>query len=45
MMFDVPSDDEIAKVVITRDVVKKNVNPTIVRREVPRKRTQRKESA
>ncbi|WP_131103905.1 ATP-dependent Clp protease ATP-binding subunit ClpX [Ornithinimicrobium sufpigmenti] len=45
VMFDVPSDDEIAKVVITGDVVAKNVNPTIVRREVPRKRTQRKESA
>ncbi|QFG67948.1 ATP-dependent Clp protease ATP-binding subunit ClpX [Ornithinimicrobium pratense] len=45
VMFDVPSDDEIAKVVITGDVVAKNVNPTIVRREVQRKRTQRKESA
>jgi ATP-dependent Clp protease ATP-binding subunit ClpX len=46
VMFDVPSDDEIAKVVITRDVVQKNVNPTIVRRDVPpRKRQQRKESA
>ncbi|RIK17266.1 MAG: ATP-dependent Clp protease ATP-binding subunit ClpX [Acidobacteria bacterium] len=46
VMFDVPSDDEIAKVVITRDVVLENVNPTIVRRDVtPRKRQQRKESA
>jgi len=46
VMFDVPSDDEIAKVVITREVVQENVNPTIVRREVaPRKRQQRKESA
>ncbi len=46
VMFDVPSDDEIAKVVITRDVVQQNVNPTIVRRDVPpRKRQQRKESA
>ncbi len=46
VMFDVPSDDEIAKVVITREVVIENVNPTIVRREVaPRKRQQRKESA
>ncbi|WP_122260866.1 ATP-dependent Clp protease ATP-binding subunit ClpX [Ornithinimicrobium cerasi] len=46
VMFDVPSDDEIAKVVITRDVVLENVNPTIVRRDLPtRKRPPRKESA
>ncbi|HWC20671.1 MAG TPA: ATP-dependent Clp protease ATP-binding subunit ClpX [Flexivirga sp.] len=47
VMFDVPSDDDIARVVITREVVLDNVNPTIVRREAPptRKRTQRKESA
>ena len=46
VMFDVPSDEEIAKVVITREVVAENVNPTIVRRDVaPRKRQQRKESA
>ncbi|WP_139720229.1 ATP-dependent Clp protease ATP-binding subunit ClpX [Serinicoccus chungangensis] len=46
VMFDVPSDDQIAKVVITREVVQENVNPTIVRRDVaPRKRQQRKESA
>ena len=47
VMFDVPSDDEITKVVVTRDVVLKNVLPTIVRREseAPRKRTPRKRSA
>ncbi|MGL5852999.1 MAG: ATP-dependent Clp protease ATP-binding subunit ClpX, partial [Phycicoccus sp.] len=48
VMFDVPSDDEIAKVQLTRDVVLKNVNPTIVRTdtEAPgRKRTPRKRSA
>ena len=48
VMFDVPSDDEIAKVVVTSDVVQKNVNPTIVRHhesEVGRKRTPRKRSA
>ncbi|CAG7572616.1 ATP-dependent Clp protease ATP-binding subunit ClpX [Barrientosiimonas humi] len=47
VMFDVPSDDDIARVVVTREVVLDNVNPTIVRREQPqaRKRTQRKESA
>ncbi|MDQ3383205.1 MAG: ATP-dependent Clp protease ATP-binding subunit ClpX [Actinomycetota bacterium] len=49
VMFDVPSEEDIARVVITREVVLDNVNPTIVRREVearaPRKRSQRKESA
>ncbi|WP_153395469.1 ATP-dependent Clp protease ATP-binding subunit ClpX [Ornithinicoccus halotolerans] len=47
VMFDVPSDDNIARVVITREVVLENVNPTIVRRDTgrPRKRNQRKESA
>src|SRR5665647_647712 len=48
VMFDVPSDDDITRVVITREVVLDNVNPTIVRREVraPRaKRPPRKESA
>ena len=33
VMFDVPSDDEIAKVVVSSDVVYKNVNPTIVRHD------------
>ncbi|MEO7422180.1 MAG: ATP-dependent Clp protease ATP-binding subunit ClpX, partial [Ornithinibacter sp.] len=48
VMFDVPSDDEIARVVISRDVVLKNVNPTIVRHdelESGRKRAPRKRSA
>ncbi|MDO5698603.1 MAG: ATP-dependent Clp protease ATP-binding subunit ClpX [Dermatophilus congolensis] len=49
VMFDVPSDDEIARVVITREVVLENVNPTIVRRDPGqirgRKRMDRKESA
>ncbi|NHN55888.1 ATP-dependent Clp protease ATP-binding subunit ClpX [Calidifontibacter sp. DB0510] len=47
VMFDVPSDDDIARVVVTREVVLDNVNPTIVRREAApsRKRQQRKESA
>jgi len=48
VMFDVPSDDDIARVVITREVVLHNVNPTIVRREATppaRKRAARKESA
>ena len=48
VMFDVPSEEDIARVVVTREVVLDNVNPTIVRREVaaPRaKRAPRKESA
>ena len=47
VMYDVPSDDDIARVVVTREVVLDNVNPTIVRRDVPvrAKRQQRKESA
>ena len=48
VMFDVPSDAEIAKVVVTSDVVRKNVNPTIVRHDdtdTGRKRTPRKRSA
>ncbi|GMA18698.1 ATP-dependent Clp protease ATP-binding subunit ClpX [Arsenicicoccus piscis] len=44
VMFDVPSDDEIAKVVVTRDTVLSNVNPTIVRHDALPKRA-RKESA
>ncbi|WP_026181109.1 ATP-dependent Clp protease ATP-binding subunit ClpX [Demetria terragena] len=46
VMFDVPSETDITRVVITREVVLDNVNPTIVRRDAtPRKRTTRKESA
>ncbi|HRW18520.1 MAG TPA: AAA family ATPase, partial [Dermatophilaceae bacterium] len=36
VMFDVPSEDDISKVVVTEEVVRHNVNPTIVRRDVPR---------
>ena len=47
VMFDVPSEHDIARVVITREVVLDNVNPTIVRREAPRvvKRAPRRQSA
>ena len=48
VMFDVPSEDDIARVVVTREVVLDNVNPTIVRRTAPvhrAKRAPRKESA
>jgi ATP-dependent Clp protease ATP-binding subunit ClpX len=47
VMFDVPSETDIARVVVTREVVLDNVNPTIVRRAVaaPRAKRVRKESA
>lgn len=46
VMFEVPSRDDVARVVITRDVVLDNVNPTLVPRETPRdKRTPREKSA
>ncbi|MCA1783189.1 MAG: ATP-dependent Clp protease ATP-binding subunit ClpX [Dermatophilaceae bacterium] len=44
VMFDVPSDEGIASVLITQDVVENNVLPTIVRHEPTPKRT-RKRSA
>ena len=44
VMFDVPSDDEIARVVVTKDVVDSNALPTIVRHEPAPKRA-RKRSA
>jgi len=50
VMFDVPSEEDIATVVVTREVVLDNVLPTLVRRDVPTqrprpKRAPRKESA
>ncbi len=47
VMFDVPSDDGIARVVVSKEVVLDNVNPTIVRRDAPepRKRAPREKSA
>jgi ATP-dependent Clp protease ATP-binding subunit ClpX len=44
VMFDVPSDDGISRVVVTKEVVEDNVLPTIVRRDEEPKRT-RKRSA
>ncbi|MEA9986610.1 MULTISPECIES: ATP-dependent Clp protease ATP-binding subunit ClpX [Subtercola] len=37
IMFEVPSTDEVAKVIITRDSVISNAAPTIVPREAPRR--------
>src|SRR5699024_662688 len=36
VMFDVPSRDDVARVVITGDVLLENVNPTLVPREAPK---------
>ena len=46
VMFDVPSRDDVARVVVTRDVVLKNVNPTLVPREAPvRKQRERRDKS
>ncbi len=47
VMFDVPSREDVARVVITREVVLENVNPTLVPREkaAPRKRERGEKSA
>ncbi|RPF22218.1 ATP-dependent Clp protease ATP-binding subunit ClpX [Myceligenerans xiligouense] len=46
VMFDVPSRDDVERVVITRDVVLENVNPTVVpRRTAVRGRQPREKSA
>ncbi|HSV64968.1 MAG TPA: ATP-dependent Clp protease ATP-binding subunit ClpX [Mycobacteriales bacterium] len=45
VMYDVPSRTDVARVVITREAVLENVNPTIVPREVPKARERREKSA
>ncbi|CAN5224937.1 ATP-dependent Clp protease ATP-binding subunit ClpX [soil metagenome] len=46
VMFEIPSRDDVGRVVITRGVVLENVNPTLVPREVQApKRTEREKSA
>ncbi|GAB7191432.1 ATP-dependent Clp protease ATP-binding subunit ClpX [Kineococcus sp. NUM-3379] len=46
VMFDVPSRDDIARVVVTREVVLKNVNPTLVPRDAPpRKARERRDKS
>jgi ATP-dependent Clp protease ATP-binding subunit ClpX len=44
-MYDVPSREDIAKVVITGEVVSDNVNPTLVPREEPPAAAKKKKSA
>jgi ATP-dependent Clp protease ATP-binding subunit ClpX len=44
VMYDIPSRDDVAKVVITEQTVRENVNPTIVTRQ-PTRRERREKSA
>ncbi|MDQ3153269.1 MAG: ATP-dependent Clp protease ATP-binding subunit ClpX [Actinomycetota bacterium] len=44
VMYDIPSRDDVAKVVITEQTVRNNVNPTIVTRQ-PSRRERREKSA
>jgi ATP-dependent Clp protease ATP-binding subunit ClpX len=37
VMYDVPSRTDIAKVVISGEVVRDSVNPTLIPRETPRR--------
>ena len=39
VMYEVPSNPDVARVLITREVVLENVNPTIVPRSIPTRRT------
>ncbi|GAA0638024.1 MULTISPECIES: ATP-dependent Clp protease ATP-binding subunit ClpX [Sporichthya] len=45
VMYEVPSRSDVARVVVTADVVLENVNPTLVPRDVERKRERREKSA
>ena len=44
VMYDIPSRTDVAKVVITEQTVRENVNPTIVTRQ-PTRRERREKSA
>jgi ATP-dependent Clp protease ATP-binding subunit ClpX len=44
VMYDIPSRDDVAKVVVTEQTVRSNVNPTIVPRS-PTRRTRQERSA
>jgi ATP-dependent Clp protease ATP-binding subunit ClpX len=45
VMYEVPSREDVARVVITRDVVLEHVYPTLVQREKESKRERREKSA
>ncbi|EHR49922.1 endopeptidase Clp ATP-binding regulatory subunit ClpX [Saccharomonospora marina XMU15] len=45
VMYDIPSRDDVAKVVITEQTVRENVNPTIVSRQPSRRQRERGEKS
>src|SRR5213076_2980452 len=45
VMYEVPSREDVERVVITGEAVLEHVNPTLVPRELPAKRTPREKSA
>lgn len=45
VMFDVPSRDDVERVVITREAVLENVNPTLIPRATPVRKVPREKSA
>jgi len=45
VMYEVPSREDIGKVVVNREVVLENVNPTLVPREAPPKRERREKAS
>jgi ATP-dependent Clp protease ATP-binding subunit ClpX len=45
VMYDVPSRDDVATVIITKEVVDENVLPTLVPVQAPRRRERREKSA
>ncbi|MGH3730952.1 MAG: ATP-dependent Clp protease ATP-binding subunit ClpX [Micromonosporaceae bacterium] len=45
VMYEVPSSPDVVRVVINRDVVMENVNPTIVRQELPKRSRERREKS
>ncbi|MGH3646782.1 MAG: ATP-dependent Clp protease ATP-binding subunit ClpX [Micromonosporaceae bacterium] len=45
VMYEVPSSPDVARVVVTSEVVLENVNPTIVRRELPKRTRERRDKS
>ncbi|MDQ3431926.1 MAG: ATP-dependent Clp protease ATP-binding subunit ClpX, partial [Actinomycetota bacterium] len=45
VMYEVPSRDDVAKVVVTDEVVLRNVNPTLIPRDKAAAKRERREKA
>ena len=45
VMYEVPSSPDVVRVVVNRDVVLENVNPTIVRQELPKRSRERRDKS